>query len=309
VKEGVLQFENPSVSEAPESPEHLSGSFVHVQHGAEHGVNGTAGYQLSLSEATPLGNGIHGEDPGANDISQNRTVPPGGLNFFQTSELETDTYPTSAHGGFPTQGISFLQESELGTSQPHEDYTQGERADEVDDLQESPKLPPIQTRTDTDVPPIVNLGVGSAAATAGIGEAGNAAAEKILSKTPSQQGWGSINTESKAETKTDWAEEASPTTETAPALPEKKKEEEWTTQASRHARHQSQPRGGRGGGRGGREGWRGGEGRGEGRGGSRGGYRGGRGGERGTSNPERRGSWRGGERGRGRGGSLPSTAV
>lgn len=305
MKEGVLQFENPSVSQASESPEQLNGSFVHVQHGAEYGVNGTAGYQLPLSEATPLGNGIHGEDPGASDISQNRTVPPGGLNFFQTSELETDNYPTSAHGGFPTQGISFLQESELGTSQPHEDYTQGERADEVDDLQESPRLPPIQTRTDTDVTPTVNLGGGSAAATAGTGEAGNAAAETMLSNPPSQKAWGSIDTESKIETKTDWAEEASPTTETAPAMPEKKKEDEWTTQSGRHARHQSQPRGGRGGGRGGRDGWRGGEGR----GGPRGGYRGGRGGERGASNGERRGTWRGGERGRGRGGSLPSTAV
>jgi hypothetical protein len=277
-----------------------------VQHGVEHGANGTsAGYQIALSEATPLGNGILGEDSNTGDISQSRTVPPGGLNFFQTSELESDSYPASAHGGFPTQGISFLQESELGTSQPHEDYTQGERAEEVNDLQGSPQLPPIQTRLDTDVPPTVNLGVGSAAATAGTGEAGNAAAESILSKTPSQQAW--ANTESKQETKTDWAEEASPTTETAPALPEQKKEEEWTTQSGRHARNQSQQQRGRGGGgRGGREGWRGGEGR----GGSRGGYRGGRGGERGASSGERRGSWRGGERGRGRGGgSLPSTAV
>ena len=93
--------------------------------------------------------------------------------------METDPYPISPHG-FPTQGISFLQESELGSHQPHEDYTKGERADEVNDLAGSPQLPPIQTLTETEGPPKVNLGVGTYAG-AETGEAGNAAAEKMLS--------------------------------------------------------------------------------------------------------------------------------
>jgi hypothetical protein len=223
------------------------------------------------------------------------------LNFFQRSELDNDVYPVSPHG-FPTQSISFLQESELGTTQSHEDYTQSERVDEVDILAGSPQLHPVQTLTETDGPPKVNLGV-AALAGAGTGEPGNAAAEKMLSEQqPASQRIENVPARS------DWAEEASPTTETPPDLPEKKQEEEWTTPASRYSRHQSQQRGRGGGQRGGREGWRGGEG---GRGGgSRGGYRGGRGGERGTSNGERRGSWRGGERGgRGRGGNNLSTAV
>jgi len=256
-----------------------------------------------LSDTTALDNGHYAQDSlAANDDSGR----PSGLNFFQQSELESDTYPSSSHG-FPVQGISFLQESELGTSQPHEEYTEGERADQVDDLSQSPQLPPIQTFTESEAPPQVNLGVGSfaGAEVSETGEAGNAAAEKILHPTPSAVDTG------KVEPKTDWAEEASPTTESAPVLPLKKKEEEeWTTQASKHSRHQSQARG-RGGPRGGRkEGWRG-----EGRGEPRGGYRGRGGGERGerggAPNGERRGSWRGGERGRGRGGnnSLPPTAV
>jgi hypothetical protein len=252
-----------------------------------------------------LDNGHHAEDATTEDQTPNHATSAAGLNFFQHSELETDGYPSSAHG-FPTQGISFLQESELGTSQPHEDYTSADRVSEIEDLSRSPQLPPIQTLTDAEGPPKVNLGIGTFAG-AGTGEAGNAAAEKMLSDPPSSQSW--ANTESK----TDWAEEASPTTETAPILPEKKKEEEWTTQASRHSRHQSQQQRGRGGASGGQRGrgdnWRGNEGR----GGSRGGYRGGRGGDRGdrgTSNGERRGSWRGGDRGRGRGSnSLPPTAV
>jgi hypothetical protein len=252
-----------------------------------------------LSEAVTLENGSFPKDTNVEDINPNRTVPPGGLNFFQLSELESNTYPSATHGGFPSQGISFLQESELGAHQPHEAYNQSERADEVDDLEGSPQLPPVQTFTESEALPTVNLGVGSFAE-AGTGEAGNAAAENILSQTQTQSAWDSVKP------KTDWAEEASPTTETPPALPEKKKEDEWTTQGGRHSRHQSQQRGGRGGGQRGRGEWRGGEGR----GGSRGSYRGGRGGERGASNGERRGSWRGGERGRGRGGnSLPSTAV
>ena len=247
-----------------------------------------------------MGDSGYVKDSVTDDVDPSRHVDTSGLNFFQRSELEPDAYPISPHG-FPTQGISFLQESELGSHQPHEDYTKTERADEVIDLADSPQLPPIQTFTETECPPKVNLGVGTYAG-AGTGEAGNAAAEQMLSKTVSSQG-------EKVQPSSDWAEEASPTTETAPALPEKKKEEEWTTQGGRHARHQSQQRGGRGSGqRGGREGWRGGEG---GRGGSRGGYRGGRGGERGSSNGEKRGSWRGGERGRGRGNnnSLPPAAV
>lgn len=217
-----------------------------------------------------------------------------GVNFFQTSELEHDVYPTTPHG-FPMQGISFLQESELGANQPHEEYTNDERPEEV---VPSEQLPPTQTLTESEGPPKVNLGV-SALPGAETGEAGYATAAEKMSKTPSLQG--QRNTESK----TDWAEEVSPTNETAPTLPDKKKEEdEWTTQGSRHSRHQPQQRGGRGTQRGG---WRGGEGR----GGGRGGHRGGRGGERGSSNGERRGPWRGGgERGRGRGGnSLPPTAV
>jgi hypothetical protein len=212
--------------------------------------------------------------------------------------LENDIYPTTPHG-FPSQGISFLQESELGTSQPHEDYTVGERADVIDDLQASPQLPPQQALTEDDAPPKVNLG-GSVFPTIETGEAGNAAAEAMLSKPTSQ----ALNT---TESKTDWAEEASPTTETAPALPEKKQEDEWTTQASRHSRHQSQQQRGRGTGqRGGRGAFRGGEVR----GGPRGSFRGGRGGDRGAPNGERRGSYRGGERGRGRGPSNPPpTAV
>ena len=252
-----------------------------------------------------MDNGHYAHDSLAANEDSSR---PSGLNFFQQSELESDTYPSSSHG-FPVQGISFLQESELGTSQPHEEYAQGETADQVDDdLSQSPQLPPIQTFTESEAPPQVNLGVGSfaGAEVSETGEAGNAAAENILHPTPSAVDTG------KVEPKTDWAEEASPTTETAPVLPLKKKEEdEWTTQASRHSRHQSQARG-RGAPRGGRgEGWRG-EGRG---GGSRGGYRGRGGGERGEMgggpNGERRGSWRGSERGgRGRGNkSLPPTAV
>ena len=220
------------------------------------------------------------------------------LNFFQHSELENDTYPVSPHG-FPTQGISFLQESELGTyHQPHEDYTKGERAEEVDDLSESPRLLPIETLTEAQGPPKVNLGI-STFSGAGTGGTGNAAAGNMLSST---QGGEKVHPSS------DWAEEASPTTETAPAIPEKKKDDEWTTQGSRHSKYQSQQRGRGGGPRGGREGggWRGSEGR----GGSRGSYRGGRGGgERGASNGERRGSWRGGERGRRGGNNLPPTAV
>jgi hypothetical protein len=287
-------------AEVSESPsEQPNGSFVHVDQEAEHNQNGSAGYQIPLSEIATLDNSSYVKDSVTDDVDPSRHVDTSGLNFFQRSELETDAYPISPHG-FPTQGISFLQESELGSHQPHEDYTKGERADQVNDLANSPQLPPIQTLTETEGPPKVNLGVGTYAG-AGTGEAGNAAAEKMLSKTPSSEG-------EKVQPTSDWAEEASPTTETAPALPEKKVEEEWTTQASRHSRHQSQQRGGRGGGqRGGRDGWRGGEG---GRGGSRGGYRGGRGGERGASNGERRGSWRGSERGRGRGNNnAPSTAV
>jgi hypothetical protein len=299
VKEAVLNLENPPTTETADSPtEQLNGSFVHLNHnGDEH--HESAGYQIALSEASPLDNGSYANDANAADINPNRTVPPGGLNFFQLSELESEAYPTSTHGGFPSQGISFLQESELGSHQPHEPYNQSERADEAEDLEGSPQLPPVQTFTESEAPPIVNLGVGSFAE-ATTGEAGNAAAEKIVSQ--SQRAWEPV------ESKSDWAEEASPTTEVPPALPEKKKEDEWTTQGGRHSRHQSQQRGGRGGGsqRGGRGEWRGGEGR----GGSRGGYRGGRGGERGAPNGERRGSWRGGERGRGRGGNnLPPTAV
>ena len=249
-----------------------------------------------------MDNGNYTKDSVSENVGSSH---PSGLNFFQQSELEPDSYPTSSHG-FPIQGISFLQESELGTSQPHEDYTKGERADQVDDLSGSPQLPPIQTFSESDAPPKVNLG-GSlfpGAEVSETGEAGDVAAGDILHPIPSTEDTG------KGESKTDWAEEASPTTETAPVLAEKKKEEEeeWTTQASKHSRHQSQQRG-RGGPRGGRgEGWRG-----EGRSGSRGGYRGrggGERGERGAPNGERRGSWRGGERGRGRGvNHPPPTAV
>ena len=304
VKEAVLKSEEKAKIDTVDSPsEQLNGSFVHVDNGAEHATNGSAGYQVALSETTALDNGQYAKDASSENVDSGH---PTGLNFFQQSELETDTYPTSSHG-FPVQGISFLQESELGTSQPHEDYTKGERADQVNDLSASSPLPPIQTFTEPGAPPKVNLGASlfAGAEVSETGEAGNAAAEKILHPTTSvSQATG------KAESKTDWAEEVSPTTEIAPVLPEKKKEEdEWTTQASKHSRHQSQQRG-RGGPRGGRgEGWRG-----EGRGGSRGGYRGrsgGERGERGAPNGERRGSWRGGERGRGRGGnnSLPPTAV
>ena len=247
------------------------------------------GYQLPLAEASSLQNDAFARDGGSSL---------GGLNFLQTSELENELHPSAAQGGFTSHGISFLQESELGTFQPHEADT--ERIDQVQGLAGSPALPPIQTLTENEGPPKVNLGVGSFTSVE-TGHAGNTTAEKILSQTEGQ-----------AEKKMDWAEEMSPTTETAPALPEtKKEEEEWTTQGGRHARHQSQQRGGRGGGRGG--GYRG-EG---GRGGGRGGYRGGKGGERGEKgergerNGDRRGSWRGGERGRGRGGntSVPTTAV
>jgi hypothetical protein len=268
-----------------------------VEHGAGHGTNGV-GYQIPLSETSPLDNGHYVNDSSI-DMDPNHTNTASGLNFFQNSELENDVYPTSPHG-FPTQGISFLQESELGTSQPHEDDYTGERADEVDDLQPSPQLPPQQAFTDDQALPAVNIG-GSAFPTVETGEAGNAAAEKMLSQ-PTSQAWDTTAS------KTDWAEEASPTAETAPALPavpEKKPEDEWTTQGSRHARHQSQQRGrgnGERGGRGGRGGFRG-----EARGGFRGAYRG-RGGDRGASNGERRGSYRGGERGRGRG-NPPPTAV
>ena len=236
-----------------------------------------------MAEASPLGNGSFAEEARTHSTSL------GGLNFLQTSELESESHPTSSQGGVQTQGISFLQESELGTSQPHE--SNAEPNDRVGDVSGSSQLPPVQTLTENEGPPKVNLGI-STYNGATTGDAGNAAAENILSQT-----------EGKPEKKTDWAEEMSPTTETAPAIPEKKKEEEeWTTQGGRHGRHQSQHRGGRGQGRGRAEG---------GRGGGRGGYRGGRGGERVASNGEKRGSWRGGERGRGRGGnnSLPSTAA
>ena len=303
VKEAVLKSEEKAKVDTVDSPsEQLNGSFVHVDNGAEHAINGSAGYQVALSETTALDNGQYTKDAPSENVDSGHPI---GLNFFQQSELEADTYPTSSHR-FPVQGISFLQESELGTSQPHEDYTKDEREEQVNDLSASPPLPPIQTFTEPEAPPKVNLGASlfAGAEVSETGEAGNAAAEKILHPTTQTTG--------KAESKTDWAEEASPTTEIAPVLPEKKKEEdEWTTQASKHSRHQSQQRG-RGGPRAGRgEGWRG-----EGRGGPRGGYRGRGGGERGerergASNGERRGSWRGGERGRGRGGnnSLPPTAV
>jgi len=261
-----------------------------VNHETEH-TNGTAGYQIPLSETSALDSEtyIHTHEASHQIPGEHPTE----LNFFQSSELETEHAP---------QSISFLQESEIGTSQPHEDYTGDEPQESID-----VGLPPVQTLTEPEGPPKVNLGITTFAGT-GTSDSGNAAAEQILSKT---------NTPQPVEPKTDWAEEASPTTESAPLFPEKKKEEEWTTQGSRHSRHQSQQqRGGRGGGRGGRgEGWRGGEGRGswrggEGRGGERGGHRGGRGGERGVFNGEKRGSYRGGERGRGRGGnSLPPTAV
>lgn len=219
----------------------------------------------------------------------------GGLNFFQTSELESESYPSAAQGGFTSQGISFLQESELGTSQPHEPNI--DQNEQIEDLSGETTLPPIQTLTENEGPPKVSLGLGTY--NGAEGPAGNAAAEQILSQTESQ-----------VEKKTDWAEEMSPSMGTVTPVPAKKKEEEeWTTQGGRHGRHQSQQRG-RGGGRGGGGGYRGEGGRG---GGGRGGYRGGKGGERGASNGERRGSWRGGERGRGRGGnystSVPTTAV
>ena len=302
MKQAVLKSDEKGKAEALDSPsEHLNGSFVHVDHSGEHATNGSAGYQVALSETTALDNEHYGKDAPSENVESGR---PTGLNFFQQSELEADTYHTSSHG-YPVQGISFLQESELGTSQPHEDYPKGEGADQLDN-QSNSSLPPIQTFTESEGRPQVNLGaaVFAGAEVSETGEAGNAAAEKILHPTATQHS-------GKVETKTDWAEEASPTTEIAPVLPEKKKEEEeWTTQASKHSRHQSQQRG-RGGPRGGRgEGWRG-----EGRSGPRGGYRarggGGERGERGAPNGERRGSWRGGERGRGRGGnvSLPPTAV
>lgn len=257
-----------------------------MERDAEQGSNGVAGYQIPLSETSPLDNGHYIHDS---------SVAPVGVNFFQTSELENETYPTTSQG-LPTTGISFLQESELGTSQPHEDYTVDERAEQIDDLQPSPQMPPQQSLTDTPEPPKVNLGA-SAYLAIETGDAGNAASEKMLSK-PTSQVWSTV------ETKTDWAEEASPTTETAPVLAEKNQNEEWTTQASKHSRHQSQQQRGRGTGQRGRGAYRG-----EARGGTRGAYRG-RGGDRGASNGERRGSYRGGERGRGRGASNPPpTAV
>ena len=294
VNKAVLKFENPIKDEVSESnPEQLNGSFSQADDNTEgQFAEQSAGYQINMTDAGTLDDGTY-TSTNFPEADKNTS----GLTFFQTSELETDVYPTSAHG-FPSGGISFLQESELDASQPREDYT-AEREDVVDDLAGSPQLPPIET-FESEAPPKVNLGVGTFAG-ADIGEPGNPAAETMLSS----------QLVDKFEPKTDWAEEvASPTHETAPPLEKKKEEEEWTTQSSRHSRHQSQQRGRGGGQRGGKEGWRGGEGR----GGRGGGYRGGRGGDRGdrggdrpgASNGERRerGPWRGGERGgRGRGGS------
>jgi hypothetical protein len=271
-------------------PEQLNGSYVHVGDSTDHSIDRSGGYQVPLSETPASDNGAHAKESDNENITASGAVNATGLNFFQRSEQENEIYPTASHG-FSAEGISFLQESELSASQPHGDYIKDEGIEKSEDLSGSPQLPPIHTLTEDEGPPKVNLGV-SAFVGVSTGESGNIAAEEVLSMTqPSQQ-------EGKVELKSDWAEEASPTTESTPIPSEKKKEEEWTTQSSRHSRHQSQQRGRGTSQRGGRDGWRGGEGR----GGSRGGYRGGRGGERGASNGERKGSWRGGERGRGRGG-------
>jgi hypothetical protein len=268
----VLRFHDPTRGQPAEEPvEHVNGD-------SEEPANGTedAGYQIPLSE-TPaaLDNGTYTQEALAE--------PTDDVTFFQTSELETESYnPTTT----TSAGVSFLQESELGSSQPHEEEDTSEQPNHVDS---STHLPPIQTLTETQSSSLFDTT--SSITGAETGQEGNAAAETILNNAPP---------------KTDWAmmEETSPTTETAPLLPEKKKDDEWTTQSSRHARHQSQNRGrGGGGGRGGPrgEGWRGG---GEGRG--RGGYRGR--GERGAANGERRGSYRGGERGR-RGGAAAAASA
>ena len=273
-------FEQPTRGEEAESPEeHLNGSYVHVDTAEEPSANGHGGYQIPLSEETPAV-----DDFPAEVATADHTAPPGEINFFQTSELDNDGYPASSE----PQGISFVQESELGDETPYQS----------EQLSAADKLPPIQDFTEADGPPKVNLG-GVPAPEVVTETIEDEVATPILETPPKDEA---------AKFKTDWADEVSPTTETAPALPEKKKEEEWTTQSSRHSRYQSQQQRGRvGGQRGKGDSWRGGEGRGIGRGG----YRGGRGGERGASNGERRGSWRGGERGRARGGgnSLPPTAV
>ena len=287
VKEMVLRFEDPTRGLPAEEP---SEQHTNGLPDAPANDTATAGYQAPPSE-TP--NGTFPQEMYENPVDYTT----GGVTFFQTSELEPEFYTTGPAGAYTsTQGISFLQESELGTSQPQEPVVQ-----EPNHVSSSTQLPPIQTLTETTEAPSSNF---TAAATgAETGAAGNAAAEQMLSKDPSPQGT--------QQSKTDWAaEEASPTAETAPTLPEKK-DEEWTTQSSKHFRHQSQQRG-RGGGRGGPrgEGWRGsGEREGGRSGGRSGGYRGGRGGERGAANGERRGSYRG-ERGRGRGDSgAPSASV
>ena len=276
VKEMVLRFEDPTRGQPAEEPseQNINGHSEELATGSAE-----AAYQVPLSE---IPNGTLPQETYENPVDYTT----GGVTFFQTSELELESYTTGPDGAYTTtQGISFMQESELITSQPQEPVLQ-----EPNDVSSSTQLPPIQTLTETAAIPSSNF---TAAATgAETGPKGNPAAEQMLPKDPSLQGT--------QQSKTDWAaEEASPTMETPPTLPEKKKDEEWTTQSSKHFRHQSQQRG-RGGGRGGPrgEGWRG--------GGRSGGYRGGRGGERGAGNGERRGSYRG-ERGRGRGdGGAPS---
>ena len=280
MKEAVLRFENPPKEETAEGPtDQLNGSCDNPD---EHPPDTHAGYQIPLSDVPQLVDDGYAKDTQESNPSLNTS----NLTFFQQSELDGNVYPTTPHG-FPTGGISFLQESELAPSQPHEDYTKGERADEIDELAGSPTLPPIQTFSELEGPPKVNLGAG-VFTIAEMGMPGNAAAEKVLAEAPS-------TTVEEEKPKMDWAEEASPIEEHPPE--KKKAEDEWTTQSGRHSRHQSQQRGrGAGGQRGGKEGWRAGEGRGS----SRGGYRGR--GDRGSGNGERRGTWRGGERGRGRGG-------